>query len=89
MERSRQFFPPPADGIDVQARKPGDGPIPAVPEPGTLDGGIPASLLLIEPTEQEVHLPVDFLVGMMIEAEAVGTLAVMDFLLGHGFILRD
>ena len=89
MQRGRQFFPSPADGIDVQAREPGDEPIPTVPELGTLDGGVPASLLLIEPTEQEIHLPVDLLVGMMIQAEAVGALALMDFLLRHGLTLRD
>src|SRR5512135_1173109 len=89
MQRGRQFFPSPADGIDVPAREPGDEPIPTVPELGTLDGGVPASLLLIEPTEQEIHLPVDLLVGMMIQAEAVGALALMDFLLRHGLTLRD
>jgi hypothetical protein len=73
----------------VQPREPGDEPIATVPEPGTLDGGVPASLLLIEPTEQEIHLPVDLLVGMMIQAEAVGALASMDFLLGHRLTLRD
>jgi hypothetical protein len=89
LERGRQFVPAPADGIDVQAGEPGDEPVPAVPELGRLDGGVPAALLLIEPTEQEIHLPVDPLVGMMIQAEAVGALALMDFLLGHGLTLRD
>jgi len=89
LERGRQFLPPPADRVDVQAREPGDEPVPTVPELGTLDGGVPASLLLIEPTEQEIHLPVDLLVGMMIQAETVGAVAVMDFLLGHGLTLRD
>jgi hypothetical protein len=60
-----------------------------VPEPGTLDGGVPASLLLIEPTEQQVHLLVDFLVGMVFLAKAVEALALMDFLLRHGLTLRD
>ena len=73
----------------MQAREPGDEPVPAVPEPGTLDGGVPASLLLIEPTEQEVHLLVDFLVGMVFLAKAVGALALMDILLRHGLTLRD
>ena len=89
MKRGRQFFPSPADGIDVQAGEPGDEPIPALPEPGTLDGGVPASLLLIEPTEQQVHLLVDFLVGMVFLAEALGANAFMDFLLRHGLTLRD
>ena len=89
MQRGRQFFPSPADGIDVQAGEPGDEPIPPVPEPGTLDGGVPAPLLLVEPTEQEVHLLVDFLVGMAFLAKAIGARAVMNFLLGHGLTLRD
>jgi hypothetical protein len=89
LERGRQFFPSPADGIDVQAREPGDEPVPAVPEPGTLDGGVPAPLLLIEPADQEVHLLVDLLVGVGSLAEAVGAPAVMDFLLRHGLTLRD
>ena len=38
---------------------PGDGPVAAVAELGTLDGGVPAALLLIEAAEQEVHLPVE------------------------------
>jgi hypothetical protein len=73
----------------VQAGEPGDEPIPTVPKPGTLDGGVPAPLLLIEPTEQEVHLLVDLLVGMVFLAKAVGALAVMDFLLRHGLTLRN
>ena len=60
-----------------------------MPEPGTLDCGIPAPLLLIEPAQQEVHLPVDLLVGVVFLAEAVGAPAVMDFLLRHGLTLRD
>jgi hypothetical protein len=64
VQRGGQFFPAPADGVDVQARDPGDGPIPAVTELGRLDGGVPAALLLIEPTEQQVHLPVEFPVGV-------------------------
>jgi hypothetical protein len=89
LERGRQFFPSSADRIDVQAREPGDEPVPAVPKPGTLDSGVPAPLLLIEPTEQEVHLLVDFLVGMGFLAKAIGALALMDFLLRHGLTLRD
>jgi hypothetical protein len=89
LERGRQFFPAPADGIDMQSRELGDEPVSTMPELGTLDGGIPAPLLFIEPTEQEIHLRVDLLVRMMIQAEAVGALARMDFLLGHRLTLRD
>jgi hypothetical protein len=89
LERGRQFFPAPADGIDLQSREPGDEPVPAMPELGTRDGGIPAPSLLIEPTEPEIHPRVDLLVRMMIQAEAVGAPARMDFLLGHRLTLRD
>ncbi len=64
VQRGGQFSPAPADGVDVQARDPGDGPIPAVTELGRLNSGIPAALLLIESTEQQVHLPVEFPVGV-------------------------
>jgi hypothetical protein len=73
----------------MQTGEPGDEPIPTVPELGALDGGVPPPLLLIEPTEQQVHLLVDFLVGVVFLAEAVGALALMDFLLRHGLTLRD
>jgi len=63
-------------------------PVPAVPDLGTLDGGIPAALLLVEPTEQEVHLPMEVPVGVCRRAEALGALAVMDILLRHGPTLR-
>ena len=88
-ERSRQLFPAPADGIDVQTGEPGNEPVPAVPEPGTLDSGVPAPLLLIETTEQQIHLLVDLLVGVVFLPEAIGALAVMDVLLRHGLTLRD
>ena len=73
----------------MQAGDAGDGPVPAVPELGTLDGGVPAPLLLIEPTEQQIHLLVDLLAGVVFLAEAIEALALMDFLLGHRLTLRD
>ena len=88
VQRGGEFFPAPADGIDVQSGDQGDEPIPAMPDLGRLDGGVPAALLLIEPTEQQGHLPVDLLVGMIPRVEAVGTLALMDIPLGHGLTLR-
>jgi hypothetical protein len=73
----------------MQARDPGDEPIPTVPELGTLDGRIPTTLLLIEPTEQQIHLFVNLLIGMVFQAEAVGALALINSLLGHRLTLRD
>jgi hypothetical protein len=68
----------------VQAGDAGDGPVAAVSELGTLDGGVPAALLLVEPAEQQIHLPVDFPIGVGLRAEALGALAQMDILLRHG-----
>src|SRR3954471_18243535 len=84
VQRGGQFFPAPADGVDVQAGDAGDEPVPAVAELGRLDSGVPAALLLIEPTEQQVHLPVEFPVGVCLRGETLGALALMDFLLRHG-----
>ena len=89
LQGRRQFLPPPADGVDMQPGDAGDEPIAAVSELGTLDGGIPAALLLIEPAEQQVHLPVELLLGVRPRAETVGALAAMNFPLGHGRTLRD
>jgi hypothetical protein len=55
---------------------------------GTLDGGIPAALLLVEPAEQQVHLPVQYLIRVRHRTEALRALALMDFLLRHGPTLR-
>jgi hypothetical protein len=68
----------------VQAGDAGDGPITAVAELGALDGGVPAALLLVEAAEQQVHLPVESPIGVGLRAEALGALALVDFLLGHG-----
>jgi hypothetical protein len=72
----------------VQSGDQGNEAIPAVPELRRLDCGIPAALLLIETTEQDVDLPMDFSVGMILQAETVGTLAVMEVRLRHGTTLR-
>jgi hypothetical protein len=63
---------------------PGDGPVPAVAELRTLHGGVPTALLLVESAEQQVHLPVEFSIGMGLRAEAIGALALMGFLVRHG-----
>ena len=89
MQRSRQFFASPTDRIDMEARQARHKPIPAVPELGTFDGGVPAPLLLIEPTEEQIHLPMNLLIGMAFRIEAMGALALMDFLLRHRLTLRD
>jgi hypothetical protein len=89
LQRGGQLLPPPADGVDVQPGDAGDGPVAAVAELGGFDGGVPAALLLVEAADQQVHLPVESLVGVRHRAEALGALALMDFLLGHGPTLPE
>jgi hypothetical protein len=48
----------------VQSGDRGDEAVAAVADAGALDGGVPAPLLLIEPAQEQVHLPVQDLVGM-------------------------
>ena len=73
----------------MQASDQGDEAVPAVPNPGAFDGSVPTALLLIESAEKQVHLLVDDLLTMRFGAKALGALALMDFLLGHGSTLRD
>jgi hypothetical protein len=68
----------------VEPGDPGDGPVPAVAELRALHGGVPTALLLVESAEQQVHLPVEFSIGVGLRAEAIGAPALMGFLLRHG-----
>jgi hypothetical protein len=73
----------------VKACNQGDEAIPTVSELGALECGIPAALLFIETTDQQVHLTVNLSVGMTPKTEALGTLALVNVLLRHGINLRD
>ena len=87
VQRGGQFFPAPADGVDVQAGDAGDGPVAAVAELGTLDGGIPAALLLVESAHQEIDPAVGILIGMRLGVGTRGALALVDVTLRHGLTL--
>ena len=71
VERVGAFFPPPANGIDVQTSDQGDEAIAAVADAGAFDGGVPTALLLIEPVEKQVHLPVDNLLAIRLRAKSL------------------
>jgi hypothetical protein len=60
-----------------------------VPDPGALNGGVPAALLLIESAEEQVHLPVNYLLGVGLRTKAIGTLALIHILAWHGSTLRE
>jgi hypothetical protein len=68
----------------VQPGDRGDEDIAAVADLGALDGGVPASLLLIEPAQEQVHLPVQDLIGMGFGSPTDGASALMGFLVSHG-----
>jgi hypothetical protein len=72
--------------------QPGDQRQPAIAamaDVGRFDGGIPAALLLIEPTHQEIDPAMDLPVGMEIGASTGGALALMDLTLRHGRTLPE
>jgi hypothetical protein len=50
----------------------------AMPQILGLQGHVPSPLLLIQATEQQVHLVVQFLVWMIVRLLAIRTLALMD-----------
>jgi hypothetical protein len=60
-----------------------------VAELGTLDGGVPVALLLIESAHQEVHLTMDLPIGMGLRGGTPGALALMDITQGHGLTLSE
>jgi hypothetical protein len=88
-QRVGEFLPAPAGGIDMQPGDLSPDAIVAVAELGTLDGSLAAALLLIEPADHQVHLPLDLPVGMVIRAETVRPLALKNSPPKNGRILRD
>ena len=56
---------------------------------GRFDGGLPAALLLIESTHQEIDPAVDLPVGMGVGAGTGGARALMDVTLRHGLTLPE
>jgi hypothetical protein len=78
-----EFLAAAADGIDVQASDARDQSVATVAEFVGLQGGQPASLLLVQAAHQQIELVVD-LAGGMLPAGAVGTLAAMNNDVHHG-----
>jgi hypothetical protein len=55
----------PPDGLDVHAGDLRHEAVAAVADPGGLQGDIPAALLLIEATEEQVHTMVKERIGVL------------------------
>src|SRR5581483_9150615 len=72
-----------ADGIDVQAGDAGEQRIAAVPDLLGLQGGEPASLLFIEAAQEQVHVPMEGVVGVLGIRSALGTLAGVNSAICH------
>jgi hypothetical protein len=79
-----EFVAAATDGIDVQAGDEREEGIAAGADLGRLDGGVPATLLFVEATEQEVHVGVEVLVGMRLRELARGALAPVNLTGRHG-----
>jgi hypothetical protein len=71
-------LPPTLDGLLVQDRDLGEQPISTRTNPVGLNRDIPATLLFIQATEQEIHLAMQDLVGMRRLLLARGTLTLMN-----------
>jgi hypothetical protein len=69
----------PADGVDMHSCDLGHQGRTTMAQLLGLQGHIPAALLLIQATEQQVHLVVQFLVWMIIRLLTIWTLAFMDW----------
>jgi hypothetical protein len=78
-----EFFAAAADGIDVQAGNESEQGIAAVACFLGLQGGEPTALLLVEATDEEVDLVVEFTVGMILLALAVGAGTGVNHVVGH------
>ena len=78
-----EFLPAAADGIDVQADDEGNQGVAAVAELLGLQGGDPAPLLLVQAAEEQVHLAMQFPVGMVATGNAGRTLALVQRDVGH------
>jgi hypothetical protein len=78
-----EFFTSAADGIDVQAGDEGQQRIAAVSDLLGLQGGEPASLLLVEAAQEQVHVPMEGLVGVVRASDAIGALADVNGEISH------
>jgi len=68
----------------VQAGDEGDGGVAAVAELVGLQGGVPAALLFVQAAQQQVHLGVQFLVGVSVGLLTSRALAAVNFAGRHG-----
>jgi hypothetical protein len=65
------------DGLFIQARDLGQQSISPSPDAVGFHRHIPATLLFIQPTEQQIHLSMQLLIGMARFLLAMSTLALM------------
>jgi hypothetical protein len=78
-----QFLSAPLDGLFIQASDLGEQPISPCAKTIGLHRHIPATLLIIQPTQQQIHLPMQPLIWMGHLLLAMGTLALMYLSLWH------
>jgi hypothetical protein len=78
-----EFFAPAADGIDVQTGDAGEKDVAAVPQLLGLEGREPASLLLIQAAEEQIHLGVELPLRVVLPSETSRALALMNVVVGH------
>jgi hypothetical protein len=72
-----QLGAPAANGVDVQARDLGQPGDTTMTELLGFQGHVPAALLFIQPTEEQIHLVMKLFVWMVAGLLAIGTLALV------------
>jgi hypothetical protein len=80
LQRGVEFSSAPADCIDMHSCDLGHQGRTTMSQLLGLQGHVPTALLLIQTTEQQVHLMVQLLVWMTVRLLAIWTLALMDWL---------
>jgi hypothetical protein len=75
----------PPDGLDVHAGDLRQETVAAVADPRGLQGDIPAALLLIEATEEQVHPMVEQRIGVLTGLQTSGALTLVDDRLRHRY----
>jgi hypothetical protein len=78
-----EFLPTATNRIDVQADDERDERITPVADLLRFQSGEPTPLLLIEAAEEEIHLAVQFSVGVGFAGSAIGALALVNVDIGH------
>ena len=78
-----EFLAAASDGIDVHAGDEGEESVAAVADLEGFEGRIPSALLFVEAAQEQVHTPVQFLLGTRSLGSTMLTLTLVKGFRGH------